>query len=175
MVMPMKRVWKKKDKVDDFGFNFGYTGEGLDIGACYISNFADTNGMTDILNANTAIPVQEQDPAIAAHVVYSTGPVTLVAEYVAAQDELDDGSKPSASNVEIAYEFGGGIIAVGHQTTDELGGYLPESRNMLGYTMSVFESAALKFEYMAANDYDVAEGGTGESGGMFTTQLAVEF
>lgn len=165
----------ENDKVDDFGFNIGYTAEGLDIGACYISNFADTDGMTALLDANAAIPVQEQDPGLAAHIVYTTGPVTLIAEYVAAQDELDDGSKPSASNIELAYEFDAGIIAIGHQTTDELAGVLPESRHMFGYTMSVLESATLKFEYMIANDYSAADGGTDESGGMFTTQLAVEF
>ncbi|MFW6322315.1 MAG: hypothetical protein ACOC02_01675, partial [Guyparkeria sp.] len=65
---------------------------------------------------------------------------------------------------------------IGYQGTDEaLALELPESRVIAALSVEIFPHTALSFEYAADEDYDVADGGTGESAGTFLTQLAAVF
>ncbi|MCW9013048.1 MAG: LbtU family siderophore porin [Gammaproteobacteria bacterium] len=163
-----------QDKVDDFGLSLNYAIQtndmNLNFGIGYINNIADTDTFQD-----PATPVSEQDAGLAIHAVINSGPFNAIIEHIAAQDMLDDGTEPSATNIEIGYDLGAGILALAYQNTDELGGILPESKTMLSYSMLVVEDVGLTFEYANSDDYEITEGGSGESGSTLTAQLAVEF
>ncbi len=175
------------DRIDDFGLSVGYTmemeGASLDIGAGYINNLADS----DALQEGRAT-VEGHTAGIALHAVFSTGPFSLIGEYVGASNSFDEadlafdgsGAKPSALNLELGYDFTlagkAATVAVAHQRTDEAAGLgLPESRNMVGLSLAVMENTGLGFEYYSADDYATSDGGSGNSGNGLTLQLAVEF
>lgn len=179
------------DVVDDFGISIGYsmkTGSmNMDFGFDYINNMAETDGLEGAL----LIPseVQEHTSGMALHAIINVGAFTFIAEHVTASDDFNttdlqfNGAKasPSASNIEIAYTMGDITVAVAQQSTADLDPApgallpLPETRNMLSVSTTVSGDAALAVEFSNASDYEIADGGTGESGSTVTAQLAVEF
>ncbi|MES0327287.1 MAG: LbtU family siderophore porin [Gammaproteobacteria bacterium] len=182
-----------KDVIDDFGISLSFAMKfgsfELDLGADYINNMAETDTFQEVIIAGPVV-VQEHTAGIAAHAIINVGAFTLIAEHVTASDDFNtidlqfNGAKasPSASNIEIAYTMGIGgqdvTVAVAQQSTadiDVAGIGLPESRSMLSVSTTVANDVGLKIEFSNASDYETADGGSGESGGMLTAQLAVEF
>ena len=178
------KVGTDKDVVDDFGISLGYSMKAgavdLDLGIDYINNMAETDGIEGAL----AGPIQDHTAGTAIHAIASMDNMQLIVEYISASDDFNvadlgfngGAARPSASNIEFSYTVNDYTIAIAHQTSDEIdGSALPETRNMISVSTTVAGDVGLVIEYSDADDYETADGGTGESGGMLTAQLAVEF
>jgi len=183
----------ESDRVKSVGANIGISIENnsfnLDTGISYISNMAETDtieGSTNIAANNTALG--EAPAGIGLHAIASKGPLTIIAEYIGANDGFNaadlafNGNKaePSAYNVEAGYElslFGKeATVAFAAQGTSEAQALeLPESRILGSISLAIREQTSLSFEWAKSDDYDAADGGTGLSTDMYTAQIAVEF
>lgn len=180
------------DVIDDFGVSIAYSMSAgsmdLDFGFDYINNMAETDALQGAVIAGPE--VTEHTAGMALHAIINVGAFTLIAEHITASDDFNTAdltfnaakASPSASNIEIAYTMGIGgrdvTVAVTQQSTvdiDVAGIGLPESRSMLSVSTTVANDVGLKIEFSNASDYETADGGSGESGGMLTAQLAVEF
>jgi len=162
-----------EDVVDDFGISISYATSNLDVGIDFLNNVAETDGIWGILDGNGVTAVQDQTQGIAFHVIYSAGPIIVIAEIVSA-DQLEDlaDKEPQATNIEVVYEMEGGTIALGVQNSEDAEGTLPERKVMLAYTTKIAKDVSLAVEYGDAEDYETE---TNESGATFTAQIAVEF
>jgi len=180
----------ESDRVKGFGANIGFSVEhehfNLDTGISYISNMAET----DTIEGAVADPANLTDSpsGIGLHAIVRKGPLTVIAEYIGANDGFDaadlafnaNKAEPAAYNVEAGYElsiFGKeATIAVAAQGTSEAQALdLPESRLLGGVSINLREQTSLSFEWASSDDYDTADGGSGLSTDMYTAQIAVEF
>lgn len=182
------------DQIDTVGANltYGFEQSGLSValGADWISNIGDTDGIGDaIADRNIVDPeeIADQVGGMALHGSISTGPFCLIAEYITATNEFetgelaDDGlgaqsaaAEPEALNLELAYtaDIAGRetTIAVAFQSTDDaedLG--LPEEKYLASVGFGLNDYAGLAFEITGEEDYDDQETTTA------TAQLAIEF
>ena len=184
-----------KDIVDDFGVSLSYamktSSMELDIGYDFINNMAETDAFEGAVLAPNAIT--EQTAGMALHAILNIGSLAIIAEHISAADDFNiadlafNGAKasPSASNIEIAYTMNMSgreiTVAVAHQSTADIDPAsaatlgLPESRNMASVSTTVAGDVGLAVEFSDATDYETIDNGSGESGGMLTVQLAVEF
>jgi len=187
---------KGDDTIGHFGASIGYLFKSsemsLDIGADYISSMADADSLFDGLSLNTdsngdaigdTATLDSYVSGLALHGIYSNGSWSAVVEYLKADKfqvgELafnGQGAEPSATNIEAAYSFDWGTLALSYQTMDEtqaLG--LPESRVTVGAATDLFENTTLKVEYAQDDDYSTTVGGTGNDASNLTFQLATTF
>lgn len=190
------KVGVDQDLVDDFGISLSYAMKAgsmeIDLGADYINNMAETDTFEGVVLAGPT--VTEHTAGVALHAIINMDALTVILEHVAASDDFNITdlefnslnapvvASPSASNIEVAYtmDMGGRevTVAVAHQSTADVDAAiigLPESRNMLSVSTSVATDVGLVIEFSDATDYETADSGSGESGGMLTAQLAVEF
>jgi hypothetical protein len=161
-------------KIDNFGLdlalaqeadNFSYS---ANLG--YINDIGDTNGLIDY-----ATDVHDNVAGMSFSLVVTTGPFTVIGEYVGAMDEFDaTGEEPSAHNLELGYgfELAGreAGVAIGVQGTDDAEGVdLPEDAVVAAFGIEIIDSASLALEYANAEAYD------GTEVDVITLQLAAEF
>lgn len=163
-----------------FGASIGFANNNLSMGASYISNIAET-GSLEALGNNVKSAVAGMGLSFG----YTMGNFSVIAESIAAMDAFAVGDlggatageeKPSATNVEVAFDTGSATVAFAYQMTEEalfIG--LPETRVSAAVSFDVMDGASMGIEYATSDDYTVADGGTGESASAFTAQLAVEF
>ena len=183
------------DRIDNFGAVAGYGQEGEDSGFAVNVGYINDIGDSDSLQAAIADPSNLGSNDVADHVagwsvdaLFSSGPFVVIAEYVAAMDEFQvgelpfagRGAEPSAFNVEAGYNFmlGGkdATVAIAYQGTDEAFALdLPETRVLAAVSVEVMANTTVSLEWAHDEDYDPADGGTGESANTATAQLAVEF
>ncbi|MCW8839738.1 MAG: LbtU family siderophore porin [Gammaproteobacteria bacterium] len=174
------------DGINHFGANLGFAGEHFDIGAGYLSTLADSDANQELIEPFGAM--QENVPGVAAHVIIERGPFTVIGEYVGANRDFastdpafpGEGARPSAWNLELDYSFQmmgkEASLGVARQRTSEAVALeLPKSKTLATFSVALFEATALSLEYAMAEDYSLSDGGSGESGGVFTVQLATEF
>lgn len=178
------------DSIDNVGVNVGYVYEGqstyVDIGFGYINNFGETDLLNDIIvqNQNGQSDVIEYVPGMIVHFVLHWGSFQFIGELAAATKEfavgeiyLNRASQPSATNLELGYNFGKAWnIALGMQSSVDMSGYLPETRIMFATSYKIDDSTRVTFEY--ANDSDYASSdpnGTGNSGSSILLQAASNF
>jgi len=178
------------DAIDNVGINLGYVYEAqstyFDIGFGYVNNFGETDFLNNIIiqNQNGQSDVIEYVPGIVAHLVLNWGSFQLIGEIAAASKEfavgeiyLNQKSQPSATNLEMGYNFGKAWnIALAMQNSVDMSGYLPETRLMFATTYMFDESTRATFEY--ANDSDYASGnpnGTSNSGSSIILEVAAKF
>ena len=169
------------NSIDNWGANIGYVNDAFSVGFAYINDIGDSDALQDSLATNE---VAEYAPGISANASAGFGAVTLIAEYTAATDEFSaaafEGAKPSAANFEIDYEFAltgwAATLAAAYQVSDEaLGLELPETRVLLGLGVEINDNFGLGFEISRDEDYDVQDGGSGESSTGLLLQLAAGF
>ncbi|MFC1588636.1 LbtU family siderophore porin [Pseudomonadota bacterium] len=183
------------DVVDDFGISVSYSMKtddmNLNLGFDYINNMAETDGLESTIiggggpGGNT---IEEHTAGIALHAIINMDKLTVIVEHVMASDDFNNAdltfnggnASPSATNLEIAYTFDMGgrdlTLALAQQSTSDIdGSALPESRTMISASTTIVDDVSFIVEYSNANDYETADGGSGESGGMLTAQMAVEF
>lgn len=163
-----------KSKIDNFGLAFALAQEGDSFGYAanlgYINDIGDSDGLID-----TAGDVHDRVAGLAASLVVTSGPFTLIGEYLGAMDEFDaTGEEPSAYNLEAGYGFAlagrEAGFAIGVQGSDDAEAVgLPEDMVVAALSIEVVESASLALEYARAQAYD------GEETGILTLQLAAEF
>ncbi len=180
----------EEDQIDTVGASLAYgfeqSGMTVSLGADWISNIADTDGIGDTI-AERLVPADPEEIAdyvggMALHGVITSGPFSLIAEYITATNEFEAGeladgaaaAEPDAMNLEAAYttEISGKetTIAVAFQSTDEaedLG--LPEEKYLASVGIGINDYAGLAFEIAAEEDYNDDETTTA------TVQLAIEF
>jgi len=178
------------DEIKCFGANAGYAFENndmsLDIGVDWINNMVDSDGLGDWIEEE-GLALREYAGGFCVHAIFNTGPFNMIGEYVGGTDdpEFSDGGPfeevdaLSAWNVEFGYAFNmidkESTFAIAYQGTDECAGFLPEKRYMASVGMALGEYVGLALEYAHDEDYDINEGGTGDSADILTLQLAIEF
>lgn len=181
------------DEIENVGWNLGFAGEGnsleYDVGVSWINNIADTDGFTGALEDAGVTSVAEHVNGMGVHGIVRSGPFSFIGEYVTATEDFRTaelawgagGAQPSAYNLEVGYDFvafGGrdSNVAFAVQGTDEavaLG--LPEDKYLAAISTTLYENTSIALEYANAEDYSVADGGTGNDGDSVTLQVAVEF
>lgn len=166
-----------KDRVNNIGARVQFADEGFAVGADYISNLADSDGLQD---KNYGYAGGEDAVAgFSIHGAVNLGGINLFVEQLSAIDPLaNDGnnSEPSATQFEVSVESGDMTFAFAYQETDEaLFLELPEQRISLGFSTEVTEGLGLGVEFNKDDDYEVADGGSGESTNSLVIQLAAEF
>ncbi len=179
------------DHIDQFGIAAGYAAEingtAISVGAGYISNVADSDGLTTTLD-NNAGALRDYIDGWEMHGSIEHGPLLFYAGYMAAKDSFQlgeiafngQGAKPAAWNLEAAYvtDIIGKetILAATVQGTEEsLAQGLPETRYGGAVTIQIFDHAAVTAEYLHDEDYGTSSGGTGREGSTATLKLATEF
>ncbi len=180
----------EEDQIDQYGLNLGYSGEvsgvGFALGAGYLNNIADSDGVNDKLTGGTSL--RKYVGGVALNGSITTGDVTFSGGYVKAQDKFQSGelafnslgAQPVAWNTEIAYttEILGKetTFAATYQGSDEaLALELPERRLGAAVTVGIYDNTALSLEYLNDEDYGTADGGTGNDKHTAIAKLAVEF
>ncbi len=176
------------DEINGFGLMAGYSltieDFSLETAVSWVSNIADSGGISDALEDT----IEDEVSGVSVNLLAAYGPFSFIVEYTSALESFESteisfeasGAKPMAWNLELGYstEIVGKetVFAVGYQGTGEsveLG--LPESRLAGAASFVIFNGTTISFEYLYDEDYDVSEGGTGETASTFTTQLAYEF
>lgn len=160
-------------KIDNFGVNLAYSREtdsyGFSASLDYINDIGDTDGLIDYAGL-----VHERVAGYAFSSIFTTGPFSVIGEYVGANEDFTSGEKPSAYNLEAGYAFElfgrQAGLALGYQGTDDAGTVgLAETVVLTALSIELFEHAALAFEYANAEDY------SGTDTDSLTIQLASEF
>jgi hypothetical protein len=176
------------DQIKCFGLEAGYTFEnetfGLDVGAGWMNNIADSDTLGDTLPGE----IEDYVDGITAHAIVSWQGFKLIGEYLGAMDDFEvaelefkgKGAQPEAWNIELGYTFEIAshetVFAVAYQGTDEaLALELPEERYMGTAGVGLVDGLSLALEYAHDKDYDKKEGGSGDSADTLTLQMALEF
>jgi hypothetical protein len=175
------------DTIKCFGADVGYGLEagtiGLAIGAGWINNIADSDGLGGWIEENK-FTLKEYAAGFTGHVVITVAPFTVIGEYVAAMDDIaftnnPKQEAPSAYNIELGYTFElmgkESTLGVAYQGTDSCGGILPEMRTLASIGVGLVGNVGVALEYAHDEDYDVSQGGTGDEADIVTVQLAIEF
>lgn len=189
-----------ESNIEQFGATVGYSMENdtftLDTGVGYISSLLDSDGLSDAMADGLE---SDYVGGVAVHVVAGFGDLTLIGEYVAglddavevSEEDVLDGAgnvvattetttnhgQPAAWNAEAGYTFGDSDItlAVAVQGTKNLGGILPEMRILSTVGFGLADGLSLAFQYAHDEDYDVVDGGTGDSADSVTALMSYEF
>ncbi|SFM39257.1 porin [Ectothiorhodospira mobilis] len=184
-----------RDELSNGGANAGVLlplgGGGLDLGVGYLTSLGDSDSLQD-LQAENLGPVDLADTSrVGAYNVYATarlGDLTLAGEYVAADEAFESrqlafdgqGAEPAAWGLEVGYRLEDlarpVTLSAAVQGSDEARALdLPETRYLAGVSVELMDRLGLAFEYAHDEDYDRADGGTGDSGQSAVVQLAAEF
>lgn len=179
------------NNIDQFGAQLGYGGEsrsvGYNVAIGYLNNLADTDGMTTGLGNNTT-SLSKHVPGFDVHGDLTFSGVTLRGGYMMALKSFQtgelafngQGAQPAAWNVEAAYT----MPIMNHETTfagtvqgtdEALALGLPELRYGGAVSVAIVDHFSVTAEYLHDLDYDVAKGGTGNSGHTATIKLAAEY
>lgn len=183
----------ENDNIENYGLNLGYAAESknisYDFGIGWINHIGDTDGITGALHDAEVTGINDYVAGYGIHGIVRSGSFSLIGEYVAAREDFmpDDlawrtgGARPGAYNLEVGYDFvafGGreSHAAIAVQGTDEAAGLgLPEKKILAALSTTLYKNTLLAIEYSSADDYAVADGGTGNDGGVVVLKVAVEF
>lgn len=164
------------DKVDEWYASLTVSpAEPVVAGAYYLSDIAETN--LEVLGSG---PVAETKGGWGAFVIFGWRGIKVDAEYVSAVERFSQavldadsdgrGDKPSAFNIEVAYDITDWIeVAAKYEGTDDLPD-LPEEQYGVAASFGVYENVAVTVEYLHGEF-----SGAGGERDLGTAQLAVEF
>ncbi len=166
-----------------FGANIAFANDNMSIGASYISNIAETDGLSGATADVNG--VANVDSAVAGYGFsfgYTMGNFSVIAEHVTAADKFaatDLGGatiredKPRATNVEVAVALQNGTLAAAYQVSSETAFMgLPKYITSVAYTFEPMKDVGMGLEYASMEDFK-ANGS--ETANVITAQLAVEF
>jgi hypothetical protein len=161
----------ENDRIRDWGAALTVTPlEGLEAGASYLSDLADTDAdITGVVDAESEYT--ERVGGYSAYAIYGFGPVELSGEVLGAVDESDDlgGLKPFTWNLEVAYAAAENVeVAAKVEGSDDLP-EAPEKRYGVAAAWSPWENVTLAAEYL------LAEFEEGDDDDVVTAQIAFEF
>lgn len=179
------------DHIDQFGVSLAYEtdvdGVAVSIGGGYISNIADSDGMTTGLGGS-ATALRSYVPGAEIHASVGYQGFTLLGGYMTALDSFETNefafngqrATPSAWNLEAAYtteilEKETTFAATVQGTGELLTNGMAETRVGGAVTVGIWDNVAVTAEYLHDEDYDTSEGGTGNDQHTATLKLAVEF
>lgn len=159
------------DSAENFGLNINFHETAYEFELSYISNLTDSDTIQDLQNDLLGL---RSAAGVAAFARYDFGPVRTIYENVQFVKSIDyDGGafKPSATNIEMGYEFGtNSIVSAAYQYTkeSELVG-LPKKSILCTYATNLY-SEALGFAIELRRDeaYEQSADST-----ILTIQLAV--
>ena len=177
--------------IDQFGLSAAFETETDDttvrVGAGYVNNIADSDGLSDGLGAGAGMLANYVGGA-AVHGAVGHGGFMVYGGYMTALRSFQAGelafrgrgARPAAWNLEAAFTtqiLGRETVFAGTvQGTEEavaLG--LPERRVGGAVTVGVLENTSVTVEYLHDTDYGTGDGGTGNTGHTGTVKLAAEF
>lgn len=188
----------------NLGYGMEHNGMEVTANLGYVNSVMDADGLTGILedlqseadasgafyDPDDSFLTADNTGGIAFNAGIRVANFVFLGEYITAVEDFTTRTflmgtrsildiQPSAYHLEVGYSFTIGdypaLVSAAYSGTDDLMGLLPESRLALDFGIELFEGTSLTFEYAHDEDYDVADGGTGESADSFTTQAAYEF
>jgi hypothetical protein len=180
----MDKVGKEnKNKIESYGFDANFAMEFLDllVGASYISNIADSDGLSDKVG-----DLWNLTDYVAGYDVYGhieLGPFFIDAEYMAALDNFkifdgddayEEGKKASVWNLEAGFGEETQIVAkyAGSDKAANLG--YPKTRYGLCLNQQIHEGVVASVAYLY-DDYFNEDAYDRKDSNLFCAQMAVEF
>lgn len=159
---------------DHFGVSASYTMGDLTVGLGYVNDISDADGIQDNLTSPTNI---DYAAGWTASALYTTGPVTVIAEYITAADDMaltSGAARPSAWNLEAGYNFDlmgkEATAAIAYQGSDEASDLdIAEKRIAAALQVALFENTGLGLEISRDTAYDGTDSTT------VTALLSFEF
>ncbi|MFV9691478.1 MAG: LbtU family siderophore porin [Desulfobacteria bacterium] len=177
----------KDNKVESYGFDANFQMEFLDllVGASYISNIADSDGLSIIADPDGSGNPMWKD-YVAGYDVYGhmeLGPFFIDAEYMAAldkfelfegEDAFEEGKKASVWNLEAGFGEETQIVAkyAGSDKAANLG--YPKTRYGLCLNQQIHEGVVASVAYLY-DDYFNEDRYNRKDSNLFCAQMAVEF
>ena len=177
------------DHIKSFGFNANYTLPesipfGLLVGASYITNVADTDGIADGLGIKE---IADSIDGFASYLQLSYKGLFLDAEYMRALEKFQPaelatssgaGAEPSVWNVEVGINWNRGKnleLALKYAGSHEAGGLgLPENRYGVAINQEIFEGVTGSFAYYM-DEFNRRDSKGRNSANTLAVQIAVEF
>ncbi len=180
------------NQIEGYGFDFNYSLSDRDpfellIGASYISNIADSDGLTDYLHSEGVDTLNDYIEGIAAYMHLGIGQFFFDAEYMTALDEFDPaeialrdgrGAEPAVWNMETGYNWNWGknleivLKYAGSDETEALG--FPEDRYGIGFNQEIYDGVTGSVA-VYKDDYHRGDVDNRDDGYTAVGQIAVEF
>ena len=156
------------------------SGLGLMVGASWISNIADSNGLQDYLDEAGTDEIKDFISGWSAFVsACFLDKFFFEAEYVAATDSFEESDlglgpgekfEPRAWNFELACGVREDLeVAVRYEGSDDALDFIPEKQYGAAFTYCLFDNTSLALEYLHG------EFENNDERDMLTSQLAIEF
>lgn len=177
-----------KNKIESYGFDANFAMEFLDllVGASYISNIADSDGLSEKIKTDDDQRDQWLTDYVGGYDVYGhieLGPFFIDAEYMAAldnfkvfdgEDAFEEGKKASVWNVEAGIGEETQIVAkyAGSDKAANLG--YPKTRYGLCLNQQIHEGVVASVAYLY-DDYYTDDADDRKDSNLFCAQMAVEF
>jgi hypothetical protein len=181
-----------ENQIDSYGLDANYTYEReadalmLMVGASYLSNLADTDGISDALPSDK---LQDTVAGWAAYFSSAWGMFFFDAEYLAALDDFDAaelatdggaGAEPAVWNFEAGFNYDWWRnleVAFKYAGSDEAEGLvIPGTRFGVALNQEIFDHTVLSVGYLNDEfDADLLDNGTEDKRNTVFSQIAIEF
>ncbi len=170
----------------DISYRLGEEELGFLVGASWVENLADSDGLTDFYH-DEGLLLKDRVSGIAAYSQLTLGPFTLAGEYVESLERpkvVEDGEVARldrqvawAGELAVAFELSEIALVCGltYGETSGVGDLLPKKRYGAAVSLWPRDYLYLVVEYLRDEDYSVSQGGTGKQADFFAIKLAAEF
>ncbi len=185
--------------VESYGFDANYSVQDLDgvdilIGASYISNIADSDGLTDELTTVALVnDINDYVDGFDAYLHLGYADFFVEAEYMTALDEFEgnelatgvatgtagaEGAEPEVWNFEVGYNYNWGknleivLKYAGSDEADQLG--YPEERYGICLNQELFDSVIVSLAYLN-DDFEDDDVDNRDDRDVVFAQIAIEF
>jgi len=184
----------EKNQIETYGFDANYAfndekGFEILIGASYLSNIADSNGLTDSLGNLGIATIKDYVGGFDGYLHVGYAGCFFDAEYMTATDEFDpaelttvaagtQGAQPAVWNFELGYNLDWGknleiaLKYAGSDESDQLG--FPEQRYGIALNQEIFEGVIGSLGYLY-DDYENEDVDGRDDRNTVFGQIAVEF
>jgi len=186
------------NNVESYGVDANYSmddeaGFDLLVGASYISNLADSDGVTELLEDANIYEVKDYIAGFAAYLHVGYADFFVDAEYMTALDDIEEKdypgvglpagfeAQPAVWNVEVGYNYDWGKnlqIVLKYAGSDEAEiGELPETRYGICLNQELFEDVILSLGYLY-DDFEEKDdfiGDIEDDRDLVFAQIAIEF